>query len=519
MEKSFFKNNEKTVIRFLLVISILVFAVYSERVIGRGFKLSAIFLLLCFILFLVGFLGLKSILFKEDQIHVTYLKIALPLLIFYSFLLPPGMVPDENTHLKNVASLSSQLLGVEINHKATLTYDEYRMIYDNNWDDASKLNVREVRKYVLANIRNKANKSLVALDKASTVTSSMFYYFPAVLGLTFGRIFGFNAIISFFFARFFGMFVFLAICYYALKKMPIKKNLFFGILLLPVVLQQGMSISYDLMLNACSFLSISLGLNFAINQSKKNIKDIILFLFAALVLLFVKSGLYAFVLLISVIGVLSSSRKKLNVRQILYFVGTVLLLLAIRLFVTHFDRSFDTINNVLYAKLPWNSSKSQFMYTTGYFIAHPFRLPYIILNDIRIHFGFYFRTAFSTMGWLNIQLSTALNFVWVFIFMIASYFDQNSNFKFNKLQKIFISLLMIVEAVLVLMGLILLWTPLGENHIYGVQGRYFIPLLLPVFIILESKIKCSNQFNVKYINIAFLSLTVIEALDLLYLAL
>lgn len=512
------KDNEKTILKFLLVISILVFAVYSERLIGRGLKISAIFLLLGFSVLCVGFFGLKSILFKEDKIHVTYLKIAIPLLIFYSFLLPPGMVPDENTHLKNVASLSSQLLGVEINHKATLTYDEYRMIYDNNWDDASRLNVREVRKYMLANIRNDDNKSLVALDKSSSSTSSMFYYFPAVLGLTFGRIFGFNAIISFFFARFFGMFVFLSICYYALKRIPIKKNLFFGILLLPVVLQQGMSISYDLMLNACSFLAVSLGLRFAIDCEKK-IKDIILFLIATLVLLFVKSGIYIFISLIAVIGFISIPRNKLKSRQILYFIGTVLLLLGVRLAITNFDTNFETINNVIYAKLPWNSTKSQFMYTAGYFISHPLRLPYIILNDIRVNFGYYFRTAFSTMGWLNIQLSTALNFVWIFIFMIASYFDNESDFKFNKLQKVFISLLVVGEVVLVLVGLILLWTPLGANHIYGVQGRYFIPILLPLLMILDSKTKQSEQVNEKYIKVAFLLLTVIEALDLLYLAL
>ena len=519
MNNSVVKNNEKTIQKFFIVIAVLILAVYSERIIGRGLKITALYSLLCVAIITTGIVGIRSVLYKKDQIHYLYLKIAIPLLILFSFLLPPGMVPDENTHLKNIASLSSQLLGVEINHKATLTYDEYRMIYDNHWDEATRLNIKDVRKYVLSNLRVKTNKSFVALDRGSSAKDSMIYYLPAVLGLSFGRIFGMNAIISFFFARFFGMFVYLALTYYALKKMPIKKNLFFGILLMPVVLQQGMSISYDLMLNSCSFLAVSLGLGFVITpEQSRNKKNYFLYFLTAVVLIFVKSGIYSLLLLSPLILMTKRDIKNINYKQVGFVISFIVGLIAIRVLATMFTYKPVTFTNSLYSMLPWNNPKTQFMYSVNYFINHPLRLPYILLNDIRVNFGFYFRTAFSSLGWLNIQLSTALNYVWIFTFMCASCFDKDSNYIFTKCQKTIFALVLMGIAALVQIGLLLIWTPLGANHISGVQGRYFLPLILPLFMLISTSKNNTSKIEGSYLKLAFLLLAIIESLDLLYLA-
>ena len=67
MNNSVVKNNEKTIHKFLIVIACLIFAVYSEKIIGRGLKITALYSLLCVAIITTGIVGIRSVLYKKDQ--------------------------------------------------------------------------------------------------------------------------------------------------------------------------------------------------------------------------------------------------------------------------------------------------------------------------------------------------------------------------------------------------------------------------------------------------------------------
>ena len=44
-------------------------------------------------------------------------------------------------------------------------------------------------------------------------------------------------------------------------------------------------------------------------------------------------------------------------------------------------------------------------------------------------------------------------------------------------------------------------TPLGYDHIEGVQGRYYIPIIYTIIIIINNKKICLKEKIYKYINV------------------
>ena len=54
---------------------------------------------------------------------------------------------------------------------------------------------------------------------------------------------------------------------------------------------------------------------------------------------------------------------------------------------------------------------------------------------------------------------------------------------------------------LVLLSMCIYWTPLGYDHIEGVQGRYFIPIIYTIIIIINNKKICLKENIYKYINV------------------
>ena len=59
------------------------------------------------------------------------------------------------------------------------------------------------------------------------------------------------------------------------------------------------------------------------------------------------------------------------------------------------------------------------------------------------------------------------------------------------------------------------WTPLIFDHIEGVQGRYFIPIVYTILIIINNQKICIKADLYKYINIFASMLTLISIMNLL----
>lgn len=162
------------------------------------------------------------------------------------FLIPTWQIPDEYTHLKvigdaiyndNFASLLAE--SVNIDGSIMRNYDK-------------KVNIQEVQS---------ALSSSPVYDKTDMmprgISLSIIRHLPSTLGILFGIILGVPAYWALQLGEIFSLMFYVCICYVALKIMPIKKEMFGMILLMPMAMQQAGGIGYDSVLMPLCFLWVA----------------------------------------------------------------------------------------------------------------------------------------------------------------------------------------------------------------------------------------------------------------------
>lgn len=81
--------------------------------------------------------------------------------------------------------------------------------------------------------------------------------------------------------------------YYATKKLPFGKLILAGFCLMPMVLQQTSSYSYDGIVISSTVVIISLGLKWCFTEEKPSLSEIIVFLLYSIFMIAGKGGVYS----------------------------------------------------------------------------------------------------------------------------------------------------------------------------------------------------------------------------------
>jgi uncharacterized membrane protein len=113
-------------------------------------------------------------------------------------------------------------------------------------------------------------------DFANTAIYAPTAYLPQAVAISIGKFLGIGPLSIFYFSRFLTLLFWLSMVYAALKILPIQRNLFVGLALLPSSLFINASASGDVVTNACSFLFIALCLKMMV-EKKRLSKQINLF--------------------------------------------------------------------------------------------------------------------------------------------------------------------------------------------------------------------------------------------------
>lgn len=123
LSDSFIKNN-KTITITIIIITVFFYFTTLWSIDGLiGFKIIVLGCVMSVLL-----LGAKEILQKNSRIEKLFIICVIPIGLIYTLLIPPGIVPDEWAHMQNEFSLSSQLLGKEIDGKVTMRESELNFL-------------------------------------------------------------------------------------------------------------------------------------------------------------------------------------------------------------------------------------------------------------------------------------------------------------------------------------------------------------------------------------------------------
>ncbi len=130
------------------------------------------------------------------------------------------------------------------------------------------------------------------------------------------------------------------------------------------------------------------------------------------------------------------------------------------------------------------------------FIIHnPISFFVIIVKTIFVKTLRIIITMIGVLDWQDTRLDilTYIFYPIALIYVALNYYDKKV--KLSKIQTIILSLSLLISYFIIVTYMYLSWSPVGSGIVTGLNGKYFITLLLPLLILLASKIKTSFILN------------------------
>lgn len=412
---------------------------------------------------------------KKCRMETTVLVSILLLGLVYNFLLLPYMSPDERTHIDMTYRYSNELLGIDG------TGSEITIVKRMDDTKIELLENPELSNYytVYHHLFEKVQDDSLVVTNATTNTyAPMFVYFPAVLGMSAARLLGFGTIPMLMFARWCNL-AFFALCiWWCMKKLPFGKMPLAVVALFPMTLQQCNSFSYDAVITSILFLFSTYIICMTYEEKELKVSDAAVVAVLSALLVYGKSGVYLPVCL----AVLLIPSKKFGRLWKKYAAAGACMGIGL---LSYINRNSGTVTQVLSTTAETSAVGStagnavSMGYTVGYFLQDPWKLIQMLANTVADKTEFYLESVVGQkMGWIEVEISRVVVIGFIILFIISMLKVRGEKQYVTTGQKWWISIVCLMSVGMILMGMLLTWTPFGHVSIEGVQGRYFTPLLL-----------------------------------------
>ena len=142
----------------------------------------------------------------------------------------------------------------------------------------------------------------------------------------------------------------------------------------------------------------------------------------------------------------------------------------------------------------WLTWTPELSYTKEVFINHPLFIFTLLKNTFWYRGDYYVKTMLGyQLGWLDINIPDFL--VSTFLLLVgASVIRRDYEKKeLSPLLRWTMFIFSMIGVCLIILGLTLTWTPVTSIVAEGVQGRYFLPLALPLLLAFRGKSITANE--------------------------
>lgn len=426
------------------------------------------------------------------------------------FMLPLRAVPDENVHIYTAYQRSEIMLNHIRSIDETIPMRKTdREVFIEPVEMEYNMTMAE-HQYALSTKSADTTYS-DSLDYDAGLQNHDLAYYISGLAIAIAKLINLNGFYTIMAGRIANLLFYLILCYYAVKCMPFNKMIPVGIALLPMSLQQGMSYSYDSMIICTSLFVVAATFQefFANNDDKDKrflrLSAIVLF---SIPLLMLKSHAYIFIGLFPIFMFL---HKRFNMCKIMKYASYAFIAFMIMFLVYAIvEYRFEFPDIIAEPSNPIKWAENQQGYTIQYFINNPLKLIFVCAQTLFVNAVYYWKSAVSSyLGWLNILTSDKYVIGFSGLLLLSAVktpYGKNYNIDFAvgiySVFTIFITLFGIILA------LFITWTPLISTISLGVQGRYFIPIMVFVlFLIRQSRFELKNNYD--YVLIFFITILLI----------
>lgn len=346
------------------------------------------------------------------------------------------------------------------------------------------------------------------LPEESTVDSipatyNPIIYIPSALGILVGRLLQGSVADIFLLGRLFNLIAYISLLTLTIKILPYKRNLFFAMMSIPIILCFSSTYSVDGIGIGLISLFIAYCLKLHANKDNIKLKDLIILAAIYTLSLSFKSMSYAFVgiliFLLPLKDIIKKYKKQLPL-IIIGFIITNLLVLSIQPKVNLTDNRYENVN-----------STEQ--------IKNAIHNPLIIVEAMANHIG----NTLLNMEWLkdfNPQAYLSSKAKNVFVIMFIYYFYiafKDDSINFTAKEKIIMLITFLLTFGFTSGILYIACAPVGANYIMGYQTRYIFPIITLIMMCLSNKtLKSSNDENlimkITTVQVIFIALGLLGAI-------
>jgi uncharacterized membrane protein len=458
---------------------------------------------------------IKKIIDKVNYNNILKPEIVVTVLILifgitFIFLIKPLEIPDEGNQFLRAYGLSDGKLLAGNNTKDGCIAEGGKILYGKNQlqnslpDSVASFITQNINGYneqsLLKSKLNPSNR--VSVCSTQTELNSPIGYMPQILAILLLKIFNTPPIIMDYVARLFILIAWSIIIYFAIKTIPVRKWSIGAIALLPISIQQSISISPDALTTSIVALMVAYVVrSYYEDRERKFTKDLIIITILSSLATLSKPVAIATIILIPLYfsNILKKSkRKRMVILKIIAIFIPVASYLLWSLFIASHNISINSTFILAY-------QKSQFFKTS-------------LFNELKLFFRdsknyILYGIALSQFGsfeWFTKSFPHLFDYLGVaglVIILIVSY-DQrkmlknvtNRQLKILNLGIIFTSIGLFVAT---LFALFIIWTPIGAKLIYGIQFRYFLPTFIILAAISQTKFLRSSAVWYKNFTLVY----------------
>jgi uncharacterized membrane protein len=404
----------------------------------------------------------------EFSLLLILLLFGMPMIL----LIPPGAGYDEEDHLVRIWELSAfsfipgQLSPQELRYPTVFRDFAYRqqgstgIIDADFWQSYARAALEE-RGFVRREIDTKS------------VYSPALLFPQAITMRLLGRRANLPALPVFYLCRLAGLLSYLFLIGLAIRQMPIGKWILLVLAVSPMAVFQAATITPDTISNGIGFLFIAACLRLA-QVREIGWGEIRRLVFLVFLLFLAKLNLIPLILLpFLLIPPSQFTSRKLYV--FLLAMTLVLLLVEVAGWNWIASRNFDSL------LLEEANPKAQLLFMLG----HPFAFLQAVLRDLIANGLTYFQGWINGYGYYYWTPPPIVAAFYLLSLVAVVLIDSTAGLLTKKSQLVFL-LVFFAGYAATIASLYISYTPVGANQVLGVQGRYFIPLVLPLALVLAS---------------------------------
>ena len=437
---------------------------------------------------IISILALYLLMFKNIKFEKLFVCTVLILGLAYVFVIPMYRGHDEHAHFFKAYEISTGVFNTPIinEHSITTIPSAFFDVLHEDYDTEER--------YINATYYDDVIRSAgVEVDEENTITVGGEYmavysplpYIPQALTIRIMSLFTDNLLIIFYMTRIVNLLVSVFLLYLAIKIIPFGKNIIFFIAIIPTTLSQIASVSPDALTITSSILFVAYLLKLIFGKDKITIKNIITLAVVGTVLGLCKIVYVPLALLTLLIPKEKYNKKRDRVLMCVLAVALPIIANLAWLGVASTHLSLIDNNKSDAQKLNILSNPIEYLRICFYTLYHDFDL-YLM----QLFGGFMEHIEMVHVGWINV-------IAYIIIFIIIVLFDKDIKDKLDKKMKITISIVLFIICGLIYTSIYMQWSTLKNYYINGVQGRYFVELLLPFMLVLGQNklVKESGKIN------------------------